>query len=450
MKIYPILNNLGKGKYVFIFILNERAVLIPVPSSVLLVTILLIWRKISKISNMDRNRTVAGLDIHKDSIYLCIMRHDETIIFENKYGVLTPDLRQMCNDMVERGVTEAAMESTAVYWVPVWNELCESMKLKLVNPYFIKQLPGRKSDVKDAQWIAECLLKNLIKGSFVPEPIVQDMRKLNRRIMDLNEDMTYNCNKLDAAMQRCGFRLSNYVNTIKSRSYQKVLGAIIGGTARPDELVKMVHGRTINKHGRDTIKAAVTGTFSEIDITIFRQIKEVIDMIERQIEECQKELTALCEQHFPEQFRRLQTIPGVKERAATAIIAETGVDMKMFATAACLVGWCGLKPRNDVSNGRYKSRKVTHGNRYLRQILIEIAWGASRTRNCFFSYFSYIQTTVKKKSKMKIQVAIARKILVAIWHMLSKEQDFIDIYLKRLEENRKMEEQLKSLESKMA
>ena len=399
---------------------------------------------------MDRNRTVAGLDIHKDSIYLCIMRHDETIIFENKYGVLTPDLRQMCNDMVERGVTEAAMESTAVYWVPVWNELCESMKLKLVNPYFIKQLPGRKSDVKDAQWIAECLLKNLIKGSFVPEPIVQDMRKFNRRIMDLNEDMTYNCNKLDAAMQRCGFRLSNYVNTIKSRSYQKVLGAIIGGTARPDELVKMVHGRTINKHGRDTIKAAVTGTFSETDITIFRQIKEVIDMIERQIEECQKELTALCEQHFPEQFRRLQTIPGVKERAATAIIAETGVDMKMFATAACLVGWCGLKPRNDVSNGRYKSRKVTHGNRYLRQILIEIAWGASRTRNCFFSYFSYIQTTVKKKSKMKIQVAIARKILVAIWHMLSKEQDFIDIYLKRLEENRKMEEQLKSLESKMA
>ncbi len=399
---------------------------------------------------MDRNRTVAGLDIHKDSIYLCIMRHDETIIFENKYGVLTPDLRQMCNDMVERGVTEAAMESTAVYWVPVWNELCESMKLKLVNPYFIKQLPGRKSDVKDAQWIAECLLKNLIKGSFVPEPIVQDIRKFNRRIMDLNEDMTYNCNKLDAAMQRCGFRLSNYVNTIKSRSYQKVLVAIIGGTARPDELVKMVHGRTINKHGRDTIKAAVTGTFSETDITIFRQIKEVIDMIERQIEECQKELTALCEQHFPEQFRRLQTIPGVKERAATAIIAETGVDMKMFATAACLVGWCGLKPRNDVSNGRYKSRKVTHGNRYLRQILIEIAWGASRTRNCFFSYFSYIQTTVKKKSKMKIQVAIARKILVAIWHMLSKEQDFIDIYLKRLEENRKMEEQLKSLESKMA
>lgn len=103
---------------------------------------------------MNRNRTVAGLDVHKDSIYLCIMGYDEAIIFEKTYGVLTPDLRQMCSDMVARGVTEAAMGSTAVYWVPVWNELCDSMELKLVNPYFIKQLPGRKSDVKDAQWIA--------------------------------------------------------------------------------------------------------------------------------------------------------------------------------------------------------------------------------------------------------------------------------------------------------
>lgn len=399
---------------------------------------------------MDRNRTVAGLDVHKDSIYLCIMGHDGSIIFEKTYGVLTPELRQMRKDMVERGVTEAAMESTAVYWVPVWNELCGSMELKLVNPYFIRQLPGRKSDVRDAQWIAECLLKNLIKGSFVPGPIVQDMRKLNRRIMDLNDDLTYNTNKLDAALQRCGFRLSNYVSRVCSKSYQSVLQAIINGERDPEKLVALIHGRTLNKHGRDTIKAAVTGSFSATDLIVFRQTGQVIVQIETQIEECQKALEELCEKHFPEQYRRLQTIPGVKERAATAIIAETGVDMKMFATAACLVGWCGLRPRNDVSNGRYKSRKVTHGNRYLRQILIEIAWAASRTRNCFFSNFSYVQTTVRKKSKMKIQVAIARKILVAIWHMLSKQEDFIDIYLRRLEEDRKMEEQLRSLESKMA
>ena len=185
-------------------------------------------------------------------------------------------------------------------------------------------------------------------------------------------------------------------------------------------------------------------------MTIFKQLKETIDLIERQIDECQKELTELCKEHFPKQYGRLQTIPGVKERAATAIIAETGVDMKMFATAACLVGWCGLKPRNDVSNGRFKSRKVTHGNRFLRQILIEIAWAASRSRNCFFSHFSYIQTTLKKKGKMKIQVAIARKILVAVWHMITKEEDFIDIYLKRLEELKSTKERIRQFESCMA
>ena len=399
---------------------------------------------------MNRNRTVAGLDVHKDSVYLCIMGHDGEIIFQGTYGVLTPELRQMREDMLCLGVTECAMESTSVYWVPVWNELCGSMDLKLVNPYFIKQLPGRKSDVRDAQWIAECVLKSLIKGSFVPEPIVQDMRKLNRRIMDLNEDMTYNCNKLDAALQRCGFRLSNYVSSTRSKSYRSVLEAVTEGQTSPDELVSYVHGRTLNKHGRENIKAAVTASFSKTDLFVFRQLRETIDMVSRQIEECQEELTALCKEHFPKQYERLQTIPGVRERAATAIIAETGVDMRMFATAACLVGWCGLRPRNDVSNGRFKSRKVTHGNRYLRQILIEIAWAASRTRNCFFSHFSYVQTTVKKKSKMKIQVAIARKILVAVWHMLSKGKDFIDIYLKRLEELRKEEEQSRQLESCMA
>ena len=234
---------------------------------------------------MDRNRTVAGLDVHKDSIYLCIMGHDEAIIYEKTYGVLTPELRQMCQDMVERGVTEAAMESTAVYWVPVWNELCESMELKLVNPYFIKQLPGRNSDVKDAQWIAECLLKNLIRGSFVPEPVVQDMRKLNRRIFDLQEDITYYTNKLDAALHRCGFRLSNYVCKITGKSYRKAVASIAEGKTDPGTILKCIHGRVINKHGRETLLAAVTASFSQTDITVIRQYWELIAVYLRQSEE---------------------------------------------------------------------------------------------------------------------------------------------------------------------
>ena len=135
----------------------------------------------------------------------------------------------MRDDMFLYRVVEAAMESTAVYWIPVWNELFDHMDLKFVNPYFIKQLPGRKSDIKDAQWIAECVLKKLIKASFVPSPIVQDMRKLKRRIFDLNHDAVYNKNKLDAALQRCGFRLSNYVSAIGGKSYQSVVRAISNG-----------------------------------------------------------------------------------------------------------------------------------------------------------------------------------------------------------------------------
>lgn len=397
-----------------------------------------------------RRRIVAGLDVHKDSIYLCIMRQDEAILLQKTYGTLTPELRAMCAEMVSYGVEEAAMESTATYWMPVWGVLNKAVKLKLVNPYFIKQLPGRKSDVKDAQWIAECLLKNLIKGSFVPEPIVQDMRKYNRRIFDLNEDLTYNTNKLDAALQRCGFRLSNYVSNVKGKSYQDCIRAIADGVTDTEELVKKVHGRTVNKYGREVIKAALAGEFHEADILLIRHYQEVIQMILRHIDECQKALTALCKEHFPEQFKRLQTIPGVKERAASALIAETGAEMKTFKKATHLVGWAGLKPRNDESNRKIKSNRITHGNRFLRQILIEIAWVASRTRNCFFSNFSYVQCTQKRKNKMKIQVAISRKILVAVWYMLTNEQDFIDVYLKRLEKEAEKQKKLQELEPTVA
>lgn len=396
---------------------------------------------------MKHERIVAGLDVHKDSVYLCIMRYDEAILFEKAYGTLTTELRQMRDDMLLHGVTECAMESTAVYWVPVWNELCEHMQLRLANPMFIKQLPGRKSDIRDAQWIAECQLKNLIRKSFVPEPIVQNLRKLNRRIFDLNEDLIYNKNKLDATMQRCGFRLSNYVSNTGSKSYQSVVQAIADGITDAELLVKKVHGRTVNKHGKETILGAITGNFSATDKQVIKQYLAMIDLLKQQIEECQQSLTALCEEHFPSQYKRLQTIPGVKERAATAIIAETGADMSAFEKSTNLVGWCGLKPRNDISNRKMKSRKITHGNKYLRQILIEIAWAASRTHNCFFSNFSYVQVTQKHKSKLKIQVAIARKVLVAVWHMLSKGEDFIDIYLKRMEERAKIEAEIQQIES---
>lgn len=377
-------------------------------------------------------RVVAGLDVHKDSVYLCVKRNNGDIIYENKFGVLTTEIRRMREVMQNHGVTEAAMESTGVYWVPVWNELIESMELRLVNPYFIKQLPGRKSDVKDAQWIAECLQKNLIKGSFVPAPLVQDLRKLSRRVSSLIEDRTYHCSKLDAALQRCGMRLSNYVSDTSGKSYQSVVKAIAQGETDPRELIKKVHGRTVNRHGEETLIGALSGRFTEVDIAVIRQIVELIDFINLQKDECQQKLTNMCKEHFAEEYERIQTIPGIKERAATTIIAETGCEMEKFDTAADLVGWSGLKPRNDVSNGKFKSRKITHGNKFLRCMLVEVSWVVSRTKDTFFSNFKYRQCVVKRKNALKTQIAIARKILVAVWHMLKKGEDYVDFYKTQL------------------
>ena len=370
-------------------------------------------------------RTVCGLDVHKDTVYLCILS-DTGEIFEKVYGVLTHELRSMHREMRLRGVTEVTMESTATYWIPVWRVLEPRFRLKLVNPYFIKQLPGRKSDVKDAQWIAECTLKDLVRGSFVPPERIQQLRQYDRRIFDLDAEIVRKLAKLDGIMQRCNIRLSNYVSNTDTKSYKAVVDKLCEGVTDPEELIKEIHGRIINKHGRETILASLTGVVSEAEKDTMRQLRAELTLAEEHKQECQNKMVNICKTYYPKEFKRLMTIPGIKERAATSLIAEIGVDMTKFQTAAHLASWSGLKPRNDVSNGKYKSRRITHGNVYLRKTIIECAWGASRTKDCFFSRFSYHQTVVRKKNKMKVLVAVARKLLIAVWHVLHDEADYVD------------------------
>ncbi|MDO5561151.1 MAG: IS110 family transposase [Oscillospiraceae bacterium] len=371
------------------------------------------------------NRIVAGLDVHKDSVFLCIL-DDSGKVFEQKYGVLTPDLDSMASDMQKYGVTELAMESTSIYWMPIWRILEEMFDQKLVNPYFIKQLPGRKTDVKDAEWIATCVHKELIRGSYVPESIIQELRQYDRKLFDLNRDISGKLVRLDSCLQRCNIRISNYISTVDSKSYRNVASLLSQGITLPEKLLEKIHGRTINKYGKDTLTAALTGVVSKTDSDIISMLLEEIEMLQKHKTRCQERMTEICQEKYPEQMKRLKEIPGLKERSATAIIAEVGVDMKMFATAASLVSWCGLRPRNEESAGKIKGRKITHGNKYLRSTIIECAWAASRTHNSFFNRFSYTQVTVRRKNRMKILVAIARKILVAIWNMFSKDEDYIE------------------------
>ena len=370
-------------------------------------------------------RAVCGLDVHKDSVYLCILC-DTGEIFENVYGVLTHQLKDMCRTMKAHGVTEVTMESTAVYWIPIWGVLEPHFHLKLVNPYFIKQLPGRKSDVKDAQWIAECTLKDLVRGSFVPPDRIQQLRQYDRRIFDIDAEIVRKLSKLDAVLQRCNIRLSNYVSNTDTKSYKDVVDELCKGVTAPEELIKKVHGRIVNKHGRETILASLTGVVSEAEKDAMRQLRAEISLAEEHKQECQDKMLNICKTYYPKELKRLMTIPGIKERAATSLIAEIGVDMTKFQTAAHLASWSGLKPRNDVSNGKYKSRRITHGNVFLRKTIIECAWAASRTKDCFFSRFSYRLTQVCKKNKLKVLVAVARKLLIAVWHVLHDEKDYVD------------------------
>lgn len=375
-------------------------------------------------------RAVCGLDVHKDSVYLCILNEDGELI-EKVFGVLTFQLQQMRDLLLAHHVGEVSMESTSIYWIPIWRILGPHFLLRLVNPYFIKQLPGHKSDVADAQWIAECTMKNLVSGSFVPPEDIQQLRQYDRRIFDLDEEIVRKLSKLDAVMQRCNIRLSNYVSNVDCKSYKDVVRKISEGVTDPEVLIDEIHGRIIKHHGRETILASLTGVISQAEIDVLRQLREELDLAEEHKQECLERMLKICQGKYPDELRRLQTIPGVKERTATSLIAEIGTDMSKFETANHLAAWSGLRPRNDESNKKFKSRRITHGNVYLRKNIIQCAWAASRTKSCFFSRFSYHQTQVRKKNKMKVIVAVARKLLVAVWHVIHDETDYVDFQQKQ-------------------
>ena len=370
-------------------------------------------------------RSVCGLDVHKDSVYLCILSEDGELI-EKVFGVLTFQLHQMRDLLLAHHVEKVSMESTSVYWIPIWRILAPHFHLQLVNPYFIKQLPGHKSDVADAQWIAECTMKNLISSSFVPPEDIQQLRQYDRRIFDLDEEIVRKLSKLDAVMQRYNIRLSNYVSNVDCKSYKDVVRKISEGVTDPEILIEVIHGRIIKHHGRETILASLTGVVSQAEIDVLRQLREELDLAEEHKQECLERMLEICQEKYPDELRRLQTIPGVSERTATSLIAEIGTDMSKFETANHLAAWSGLRPRNDESNRKFKSRRITHGNVYLRKNIIQCAWSASRTKDCFFSRFSYHQTQVRKKNKMKVIVAVARKLLVAAWHVIHDKTDYVD------------------------
>ncbi len=363
-------------------------------------------------------KKVCGLDVHKDTIFLCILTESGQT-FLQEFGTLTPDIETMRDLITEHGVSEVAVESTGIYWMPVWRILQGHVEMKLVNPYFIKQLPGRKTDVKDSQWIATVLQKGLIRGSYIPGKHIQELRQYERRYVRICEQVTRIEQEIDRQLHRCNIRITNFTSRVGSASVMGVVRGLIQGEDTSEVLIKHIHGRIINKH-KEKIAASLKGVVSESDRFILRHNYEERELLLRQQQECVAEMETICDSLYKSEVKLLCSVPGIQKLSAMTIIAELGVDLKTFVTAASLVGWVGLRPRNDESAKKIKSRKITNGNKYLRRILVQCAWAITRSKGCWLS--GKFNELAKRRSQKKALIAIARKLLVIIWHILSKHE----------------------------
>ena len=364
---------------------------------------------------------VSGLDVHKDSVFCAIFdgkNYGEVI----EFPTFTDSIRKMAHMLQEHGVKKIAMESTGIYWIPVWNILEEAgFDLMLVNPYLIKQMPGRKSDVKDAQWIAKLLHKGMLRGSMIPDKTIRQLRTYSRRLVKTHEMATRVTQEMERLLEMCNIRITSLVSKNNGVSVLKVIEQIIEGNDTVEELACCIHSRIVNSKG-ELVKLSLEGYIGEHHRFSLSLSYAQYKLYKEQINSLEEKMVSLCELHYSQEMELLKSIPGISTQSAMQIIAETGADMQLFADSGKLTGWTGLRPRNDESAGKLKSTAITHGNKYLRRIMVQCAWAAVRTTGSH--YKSKFEQLCIRKSKKKALIAIARKLLTVVWHVLNEKQAF--------------------------
>ena len=367
-------------------------------------------------------KRACGLDVHKDTIFCATFdgkKHGPV----TEYTTLTSSIRAMGKELQSEGVDAIAMESTGMYWIPVWNILEDmDFHLILVNPFLIKQMPGRKSDVKDAQWIATLLHKGLLRSSLVPCKEIRELRTYSRRYVKLQQRQTSVLQDMERTMEMCSIRITSFVSNISGKSVLNVIEQIVQGETTPDVLVGSIHGRIVNKHTKQNIKESLTGFITDHHKFILELALQEYELLISQSNKCVLKMEELCNEHYKQEMKLLITIPGISHISAMIVLAETGADMKAFENSGKFSGWTGLRPRNDESAGKYKSTATTKGNRFLRSVLVQIAWAASRSKGCYFK--EKFNQLAMRKSRKKALIAIARKVGVLIWNVLYYKQEY--------------------------
>lgn len=333
-----------------------------------------------------------------------------------QYGTLTRDIKSMGEHLKRLGIQEIAMESTGIYWIPIWNILeLMGFKLLLVNPFLIKQMPGRKSDVKDAQWIARLLNRRMLRSSLVPDEKIRELRTYTRAYRHLVEQRSSVELRIERTLEMCSIRITSLASTVNAKSVFKVVEQIIAGVMDSEKLVQFIHRRIVNKH-LDKVQASLEGIIPEQHRFTLELLMGQHQLLDQQIGLCEERMLGLCIDNYAKQLGLLQTIPGINTITAIFIIAETGADMHAFETSNKFSGWTGLRPRNDESAGKLKSTATTKGNKYLRSTLVQCGWAASRMKGGYFKEF-FAKLAIRK-SRKKALIAVARKLGVICWNVL--------------------------------
>jgi transposase len=366
-----------------------------------------------------------GLDVHQKSVTACVMLTEaegrvQTTV--RTVSTMTADLLVLDDWLTSLGVTHVAMESTGVYWRPVYNILEDRHEIILVNAQHIKAVPGRKTDVKDSEWLADLLRHGLLKGSFIPPAPIRALRELTRYRATLVQHRTLEINHLYKTLEGANIKLGAVVSRMLGVSSRAMLEALVAGEQDPEVLAQLARGPMRAK--LPDLRRALTGRVQPYHLILIEQILAQIDAVQQSIErleaEIERSLTV-----YQEEMALLQTIPGVGKVAAATIIAEIGTEMSRFPSAHHLAAWAGLCPGNRQSGGKRLPSKAREGDTWLKAALGEAAWAVARKHATYLS--AQYHRLARRRGKQKAIVAVAHSILVIAYHILHDRQPYRDL-----------------------
>jgi transposase len=370
---------------------------------------------------------VAGLDVHQKTVVACVRtpgegrtkRRSEVRTFTTFEG----QLRALRAWLVEHGVTHVAMEATGVFWKPVWHVLDGSFEeLLLVNPAHIKNVPGRKTDVNDATWIAQLLECGLLRGSFVPPVEIRELRDITRYRRQLIEERSREIQRLQKTLEDANVKLTSVASDVLGVTGRLILDALCAGERDPDRLAEMAKQKLRAKIG--DLRQAVPGRFNNHHARMVKELLAHIDYLQASVSRLDEQIDVMMIPFVPARDR-LDTIPGIAKRTAEIIIAEIGIDMTRFATPAHLASWAGLCPGNNESAGKHRATTTRSGNPWLTSALVEAAWSAARTKGCYLGVRFW--RIAKRRGQQRALIAIAHTILIICWHLINNETTFDEL-----------------------